>query len=424
MEKVKLDYVFSGTTMFRLIPEKKYAEYMSDDDLLIRNTIVKMGVKKISEILNNRIKNSKVTLSLLYNAYTEPESGHYYFNNENLGFDNLYADSGGLQVISEGKSLSSDLKKQIYKNQDISNVSFCFDEIPVNILDDTLVSTKHGNINNKLFDYSRFKECAIYTANNVKEQLESLESSKISYIVQGNTYKDMIEWVDIGFDVLGDDNIKKLHGIALAGTCMGNGELETCDMMYVVHHIFKKYPLLKHNLHLLGFGSSKRLLPVYILNKSGFIPTDTVISADSTTHSMSFVMGRTFNIDNTKSTFESYKHFVSDLESIFKLYVDDFDIDELSNIINDNRRLCGAFGDVCSDKNHKYYNLARCIVPLYSIWTVQKMFIELDKSIEYNDRFLSLLTEVTNDNEYIIWRSKYHHKIKSNRIKRKRNSLF
>lgn len=412
--------------MMRLVVPKKYDSIENYTQL--KHEICKKGVNLIVDYINEKSNNFEVTKSVLYNAYTETKFAEYYSEND-MGFKNLYADSGGLQVITQGKSLTDEIKQKVYQVQDASDISFCFDEIPVEKKCSLAVAggaSERSNVSSKHFDYSRFKDCAKKTAENVLIQLNTLESSSVSYIVQGNTIKDMVEWFDIGASVLGVENIKKLKGIALADTCMGNGTLESCDMMITAKIIFDKYPDLHKQIHLLGIGSVARLLPLFMMLKSGLIDPETVISFDSSTNAMSFIMGKVGFIESGKRPkhdvfLVSYKQFFEFMKPVFSQYCDDYNTDELAQFLLDNNKQASAAEDSV-DENHKYYKIARCFVPLYCVWTNVGLFHKLDimcsKRTKQYDRLFELL-RVKSVDEYYQWRVQHGHKIISHRMDRK-----
>lgn len=418
--KVKIDYVFSGTSMLKLIPPKMYddAEYM----FMRVNTLTEC-VKLIEKNLNAKLKSCDVTLSILYNAYLEGKMGQFYSTHDNVGFKKLYADSGGLQVITQGKQLTDKIKDEIYVAQDKGDVAFCFDEIPVEKISKhiELSGSNRASVSSKVFNASRFDECALKTAENVKYQLSKLNHARISYIIQGNTSEDMIRWFDVAYDVLGDD-IEKLYGLALAGTCMGNGELETCDMLYAAARIFDKYPNLPKNLHLLGIGSGQRLLPAIILCKNGFMK-DVVLSSDSSSQSMSYMMGKTVSLDTPITDFESFKLFADEMTPIYSKLVDNYDSTELVTFILENNRQAGAVEEICYDKTHRFHKLGFSICPLYSIWCVNKMFMDIERMTAQTS-YITLLRQVTELDDYALWRRRNYSKLQSKRMKRKRVTLL
>lgn len=420
-DKVIIEYVFSGTNMLKMVPLKVYT---CEDYLSQRVNTISRGIELIERNLNNRLTTTNVTLSALFNAYVEGHFGDFYSRNRNSGFNNLYADSGGLQMITQGKTITESLKDDIYKAQDKADVAFCFDEIPVEKISEyvDLTSSNRANTSSKVFNAKRFDECAKMTAENVKHQLSKLKNAKISYIIQGNTFNDMIHWFDIAYEVLGDD-IEKLHGIALADTCMGNGELETCDMLYAGARIFDKYPKLKRNVHLLGIGSGKRMLPAIILCKNGFMGDNVVLSSDSSSQSMAYTMGKTISIDKQLSDYESYKLFATEMSPVYGGLVKDYDAGELAEFITKNNRQSAAVEEICSVKTHKFNRIGHSVCPLYSIWCVNRLFLDIEIMINKTSH-ITLLKNVTDFNDYIDWRNRNYSKLQSKRIKRKRVTLL
>lgn len=420
-DKVKIDYVFSGTNMLKMVPLKVY----TDESYLSRrvNTISR-GIKIIETNLNKRLSVTDVSLSALFNAYIEGNFGKFYSGNGNSGFKNLYADSGGLQMITQGKTITDELKNEIYSAQDEADVAFCFDEIPVEKISEyvDLTSSNRANVSSKAFNAKRFDDCARKTAENVKHQLSKLDNAKVSYIIQGNTFKDMIHWFDIAHDVLGDD-ISKLHGIALADTCMGNGELETCDMLYAGARIFDKYPTLSRNVHLLGIGSGKRMLPAIILCHNGFMGENVVLSSDSSSQSMAYTMGKTISIDKPLSDLQSFELFATEMTPLYGGLVKDYCPTKLAQFIAANNRQSAAVEEICSVPSHEYHGIGYSVCPLYSIWCVNRLFLDIELMIKRTS-YITLLKSVTHFNDYIDWRNKNYSKLQSKRIKRKRVNLI
>lgn len=422
MKKLKIDYVFSGTSMLKLTPQKRHECEVYRKN---RYLILKDCVKHINANLNDRLKYLHIDFSILYNAYLEPKFGVDYSTNDKVGFNKLYADSGGLQVITQGKTLNDEIKNGIYSSQDLSDICFCFDEIPVEKINENeeYSSGNRASVSSKLFNQKRLDECAKKTAENVLEQLEKIKNSKISYIIQGNTHKEMVRWFTIASEVLGEDNIKKLHGIALADTCMGNGILETCDMLLAAHEIFKQNPSLKKNLHLLGVGSSKRMLPAVLLMKSGFLK-DVVLSSDSSSQSMSFVLGKTININSKKGALSSYIEFCTEMEPVYKSFVPDYDIEEFAKFILANNRQAGALEEICYDKEHKYHKIGFTVCGMYSLWCTNKLFMDIEKYIDNGNDLLHLLLDIDDAENYLLWRANNYSKLNTKRMVRNKATLI
>ena len=221
--------------------------------------------------------------SILYNAYMEQHDGkefRKYFNNEEL---KLYADSGGLQMITLGKEITPEIKDRIYNVQAMSSdYAMIFDEIPaINISngDDRLNSTS-----SRLFDATAFDSCAKLTANNIKRQLDVFDStnstSKPLLILQGNDTSWYQKWLDICLKELGEDYYNRLSGLAFGTPVYGNGQLEDIERMFWIRDIEGPEHLRKH-IHLLGVGSINRFVIPCMLRHSGVLPADVLLSYDS-----------------------------------------------------------------------------------------------------------------------------------------------
>lgn len=425
MRKIDVDSVFSATSMMYLKINK---HGHVDGHFEQKNKLLKEGVAFITDYISKNNKYFNSTFSLLYNGYTERKFGEHFTNDDKHGFKNLYADSGGLQVLAKGIELDDSLKSKIYQSQDISDVSFCFDEIPVELKNPNAGFSKQTRttISEKQFNYENFKRCAFNTAMNVKSQVNQLKHSKVCYIIQGNTIDDMVEWFDIAAEVLGDD-IEKLNGIAPAGTCMGNGQLESCDMMCAAKIIFEKYPRLKKHIHFLGVGSSTRFFPTVLMMKNGFIPDGTTLSYDSSSFTMSYVMASFKQEDGRSVTDDSdiqegFRQYLRFMSPVFEKEVDEYNIEEISKLMMENNRLATMLEAVTVDKSHKYNKIGAAIVPLYCVWCNYTFFNQLSDYLDNkNDalKYVYLLNDVTTVDGYKEWRSKYSHKVQSNRMSRK-----
>ena len=419
-KKTYIDFVLSGTKMLRVHGSKKHND---PEYIKMRRDILVESANHMLNVINDASEYCEIGLSVLYNAYTESSVGKI-LNDDKLFFNNIYADSGGLQVVTRGLTLDDTMKKTLYESQNYAGVSFCYDEIPLENIDDDIVLATNNRINieTKVFNSSRFKECAIKTAENVKEQL-SIIDSEVMYIVQGNTYKDMIQWFDIAYDVLGEENIKKLHGIAVADSCMGVRELESCDMMIAAKAIFDKYPSLKRNLHLLGIGAASRITPFIIGKKYGILQNDVVLSLDSTSQSMMYMHGEPVYFDKKLNLLQSFRLFCEEMKPIYEKYIDNYDSNDLAKFIFDNSRSFSAVENICYDKNHKYHKIGFTVCPLYCIWSSKMVLCDVDKYVNTH-HYLTTMCEIKSVNDYEIWRNKNFHKLKSYRIKKKRNKLF
>jgi len=66
--------------------------------------------------------------------------------------------------------------------------------------------------------------------------------------------------------------------------------MEACDMLSMMQYLDLPQNL-KSNVHLLGIGSIKRMLPALIMSQSGYLDSDIHISYDSSRHSNAPIFG-------------------------------------------------------------------------------------------------------------------------------------
>jgi hypothetical protein len=295
----------------------------------------------------------------------------------------------------------------------------CFDEIPtISIGSGTAGRASTGD---KLYQPERADACAIKTANNIKEQCEVLKysKSKVFYIVQGNNVDDMISWFNQGSTVMSD--YSKIGGLALADTCMGNGTLESIEMIVAYNAIRSKFgaDVVKNHIHLLGVGSVSRLLP-FIYSKGSMLPEDLTVSFDSTSFSMTYMMGKFKNIDNSNVERYQYKpYFNTILDYIIdqiNIEYDDFDRDEfIEHIINSIMST--------SDTIHKsrWPDAAQAFITITLLYQLHSFIYSLNKSIKKMKTDNSALGrfKLCNDySSYMEWKSQFAQFIDSKRIRR------
>lgn len=412
---MNLRYVFSAPSMLRMHPNEL-------TDSISYTDIVSTGIKRLTQLANKELPEGySLKTDILFNAYAEKNFGNFLKSKDNFGFEKLYADSGGLQVVTRGHKLTDELKKDIYKTQSVADYAFCFDEIPTKSL--SLSSQNRSSISDKLFFGDDLKQCAIKTAENINEQCNELarlnSDTKVFYIIQGNTLEDMVQWFSQSEDVL--DSYDRLIGLAMADTCMGNGQLESVDMLGSYVKLTETYGVekTKNHIHLLGVGSVSRLMP-FLCGKN-MMRDDVTISFDSTSISMGFMMGKCRNLNGDFLNATNYKPFLNEIMSIvddkIKYYHKDIDIELfISKFISNSRSL----SDTVYESNNPH--LSNSIVSLIIISQLILFCKELKKIVDNlekrNDPF-ALLTKCKNYNDYSVWRNKFKPYIKSNRITRK-----
>ena len=148
------EYVASGTSYFKLM----YAESVLPQNMDWFN--------RTFGALNNT-NNHKV--SLLYNAFVEKRIGEVMGEHYAPNVHHIHADSGGLQMITLGKTITTELKEDVYASQaKNSTIAMCFDVIPVRTLDSG--RSERLDLSNRRFDRSDLERCARVTGRNLRRE--------------------------------------------------------------------------------------------------------------------------------------------------------------------------------------------------------------------------------------------------------------
>jgi len=311
MHDYQLEYVVSGCGRLQL-----FHKDMMDSPALFpqfKESLMRIPTF-VREDLNDYCTHSDPVLSMLFNGFTEKnfiKPPHNFQMYNWLNSDAVYADSGGLQMVTAGKTITPALKQQIYATQSVADFAMCFDVIPLS--NTALVTTRNerSNVGNKIFEDSEFAKSAEATAQNIKDQVTYFKThgakTKVVIIVQGNTPQDMKFFYDTIVSKLSDDDYEHVSGIAMADTCMGNGELESIKMLHAAHLISQDcHPNVSSHIHFLGIGSLYRLRPIIYLIRSGLLKSYKRISYDSTSHTSCFDMGL-IKLDGTCRAYGTHK---------------------------------------------------------------------------------------------------------------------
>lgn len=286
------------------------------------------NVRVITEAFNVLNGNKKDhSFSLMYNACYEKHFGKIFTEYYKPHLKAIHADSGGLQMVTQGTPNTPELRQQVYENQgQWSDIAMSFDEIPV-----SMVGTRSGRLEmgNRFFDKDRFEECAINTGKNLKDQLESFEkvrSTRIPpkpyLIAQGNCLESYQQWVELILKQIPNDLAKNIGGVAMGGAALGVGPLEDIKKAFY----FSQLPINCAHVHLLGVGSVTRLLPVLIFSQNKLYLPETHISYDSSSHSSGGEMGRYYYGEKTHG-------FSRVLDDKFVLMYNDI-VENFPNVVN------------------------------------------------------------------------------------------
>jgi hypothetical protein len=278
MKNIEFEYVASGFSYFRINGKDRLTPDLID--------FFKKTFCSINDTLNHKV-------SLLYNAYTEKNHGEMFRDTLKPLVHHVHADSGGLQMITLGKTITDELKEDVYANQaKYSDIAMAFDVIPVKVLGEKSVRL---DTKTRLFDAEKHEECAKESGKNLRRQIEYFLEQKTStrpfLIAQGNCYETYMKWVEIMLKQLPKNYVECIGGIAMGAAALGKGPLEDIKRAFY----FTQLPIsLKENhLHLLGVGAFPRMIPTLNFVQNGLYNNMT-ISYDSTTHTASITRGLYF----------------------------------------------------------------------------------------------------------------------------------
>lgn len=415
------------------------------------------AIKDLIDILLNDVyahcTTTESEFSILFNAYTENRFIKGFSMYDNFSAHSVYADSGGLQMVTAGKTITDEIKEKIYATQCYADYAMCFDVIPLESL--SLVRTKNerSNVENKIFDQSRHLDAGKQTGQNIKKQIEHFKKAeaktKVIIIVQGNTPEDMVDYFCQIQDQLDDEDFSYVGGIAVADTCMGNKELETIDMLIAARKIAEvsKYPeCTSKHLHFLGIGAIPRMAPVLYLQKSGFLDSYKKISYDSSSHTHCFIHGlmklnggcikqgskRNPKIEKTMKDIHSLL-----LKPVFDKYGVSTDYSWYANEVFfdpvDGNWVDSKIRERVRNKNDEDVTLAAALTSFsYFLYQCRNFMINLDKVAAgefigkrsiMNQKAIEELKKVTNEEDMTEWKRLYKRYVSSARIKRKEDAF-
>lgn len=326
----RMNYVASGL---------QFAKFLYKDALESKEIVDLTGqwLKRLDNVNSHRF-------SVLFNAFTEKKMGPQIQETIKPYVYDVHSDSGGLQMISRGLTVTPEIKKEIYETQGrYSDVAMSFDEIPVYTL---VQKSELKDASNKVFDRSRLEPCAKATARNITEQIQSFLDNKSSTrplaIIQGNCLETAMIWSDILFKEIPANMHEVIGGIAIGSPALGVGELEEVKKAFWFTQI--PFDIKEKHLHMLGVGAMKRFVPTLVFVKSGLFK-DTLVSYDSTTHTSMNTYGRyyygkkpgrqyqiVYNREYTPAYDEVYEDIVSLLPELTQWCKNGYEFFKLMNV--------------------------------------------------------------------------------------------
>lgn len=269
----ELCYIMSGTGYTRC--HSAYYQGNAEDKAKLNSIF-----EKVSELSNHKF-------GALYNACTESKFGERLM--EFPAFSTIHADSGGLQIVTQGAEITEKLKDDVYRNQaKWSNLGMCFDEIPVKTVSDR---SSRNDTTGRIFDRDNFQSYAKNTGKNLLDQINvfsELESDcKPCLIAHGNCVETYIEWVDLVLKEIPPSMHHRIGGVAMGGAALGVGPIEDVQRAFAFSQLSNNFG----HLHILGVGAVVRMIPYVEFIKSGLYQSDITVSYDSTSHSSSIDFG-------------------------------------------------------------------------------------------------------------------------------------
>jgi len=270
-----VDYVLSGFgASFRLgSPNEAYAKGVAEE--LFSST----------KFLESETRGDNIEMSALFNAYTEDRMAEqlngFNLNLRDLYTGGMYVDSGGLQVLTQGKTIDEEMRKKIYKTQaSYGDFAMSFDVIPSEFVN-----------GEKIYFPERVADAGTQAGKNLIEQIKAFKeyntSCKIMPIIQGLGESDMDLYANNMFSQLSKDELDYITSVAFGG---GTSGFEFLNRMMNAHHSKILSQKMNH-VHLLGITGFSRLLPPIIAAMNGILPDVNRISFDSTTISKTYVLG-------------------------------------------------------------------------------------------------------------------------------------
>jgi hypothetical protein len=272
-----LEYVASGTAHTRIL------------------AIATLETPEVLEVIKSYFRHlnglNDHKFSLLYNAFTEADFGPRFKEFYRDAIYTIHADSGGLQIVTQGKSITEELKDGVYLNQARNaDIAMCFDEIPIGVVGGR---SGRNDTDGRYFERAKLEEFARKTGRNIKRQIELFldekTASKPMLIAQGNDYESYMLWTQYVIDEIPSSYYKHIGGIALGAAALGTGIMEDIERAAYAPHL--PFQMDTPYFHVLGVGSVRRLLPYLSLMRSGYYPKNTHLSYDSTTHTSGISIG-------------------------------------------------------------------------------------------------------------------------------------
>ena len=430
MNKLDLQYVISACGQMGVFSNHIYDNH---HDLLKANLLELMSDLKRS--IASKARNTSPTIATLFNAYTESSFSPRFDTLDNFGAVARYADSGGLQIVTVGKQITDEIKQEIYKTQTAADYAMCFDVIPLESFSITRTRNERSNVGNKLFNNAKHEESGRLTGLNIKQQIKTFRElgakTKVIPIIQGNNAEDMMVYYTQIANQLSDADYDFISGMAVADTCIGNGVLESIEMLKGAKEITKVcHENIKKHLHILGVGSISRMRPILYLNKSGYLNTFEKVSYDSSSHTSTFDYGL-LKVNGTCTALGSVRtpKAVAHFQNVYRLFnrflsskVTEGEFIDM--ILGDGKRdwKYSTVKDLALSLPDEKMMVAFLIKTIHTYYQIDNFVTCIDRVLEEETcgiKEIDSLLRVSTDQEMQSWFKHISRSVKSKRIKRK-----
>lgn len=375
-----LEYVVSGTSYMRL----SNPQVSQDPE----------NVAMIKDFFHKFVHNQKGhEFSALYNAFQETSFGER-FQTYRGAIKNIHADSGGLQIVTLGRTITDEIKEKIYLNQAKSaDVGMCFDEIPVVLTSDR---SDRNDVNQRYFDKENYKEMASKTGKNIRRQLEVFDEQESNCkpfaILQGNCYDTYMTWIDRLLSEVPEEWHERIGGIAMGAAALGTGPLEDVKRAVIASQIPLRNKEGKLHLHILGVGAARRLLPYLIFCQNGLYD-HIEISYDSTTHSRAAETGLYYMGG------ETYK-FGRKLSPIYETFYEDIQKTEPVGVsLEDFHKVLNMGSGDWKDQGGTFHNWCR-VRYLFVLSSIRNFMEHIETIMDDKDELLQLTGKIKLEHQF------------------------
>ena len=234
---------------------------------------------------------------------------------------------------------------------------------------------------------------------------------------------------------MSEEDYANIGGLAVADTCMGNGQMESIQMLMAAKKISEFcHENVKHHLHVLGVGSISRMKPILYLIKSGYLSSFNEVSYDSSSHTSTFDYGL-LKLNGTCRSIGSYKTHEVDkhFRNVYNMFSN-----TLSQFVTEDEYINSIFGEGPGDwkfSSVKQRGLAtndkRFIIPnflaktTHTYYQIHNFVTNLDKTLDdkllkykkNGNNHLNLLLRVKDDKGMQNWIRDIGSHISSKKIK-------